>query len=357
MTDSSARLDLPYLQPSQAQKHVTHNEALLLLDILAQLHVKSFAATTPPEVRAIGDVYALGNAATGEWAGQDGMLAAWTGNAWLFIAPKDGWIAVQADDGGQKVHRDGNWQPMPIDAENLGGVGIGTTSDPTNRLSVRADATLLSHDGAGHQLKINKATETDTGTLLFQTGWSGRAEMGLAGNDDLSFKVSPDGNSWTTALSIDSASGTCQMPAVQAEQYGGTGVQAAADDTTPGKLMRADFGYGPGNVVGTVSQTAGLPTGAVIESGSNANGSYVRFADGTQICSHRLTGSASGATWTFPAAFAEAPRVAGIPMVGGLARTSTVGGINTTRAIYFVWNVSGSASSDPSDVMALGRWF
>jgi hypothetical protein len=47
---------------------------------------------------------------------------------------------------------------------------------------------------------------------------------------------------------------------------------------TPDKAFRR------GNVLGTVSQSSGVPTGAIIERGSNANGEYVRFADGTQIC-------------------------------------------------------------------------
>jgi hypothetical protein len=34
----------------------------------------------------------------------------------------------------------------------------------------------------------------------------------------------------------------------------------------------------------------GVPTGAVIERGANANGEYVRFSDGTQVCTKTLTG-------------------------------------------------------------------
>lgn len=37
-------------------------------------------------------------------------------------------------------------------------------------------------------------------------------------------------------------------------------------------------------LLGTVSQSGGVPTGAIIERGSNANGEFVRYADGTQIC-------------------------------------------------------------------------
>ncbi len=64
---------------------------------------------------------------------------------------------------------------------------------PTGCRSTRR-ATLLNHDGAGHQLKINKAAAGDTASLLYQDAFSGRAELGLAGDDDFHFKVSPDGS-------------------------------------------------------------------------------------------------------------------------------------------------------------------
>jgi len=56
MTDNSARLSLPFLMPSQAQKHVTHNAALERLDVLVQPQVLDLAATTPDE----GASYVIG---------------------------------------------------------------------------------------------------------------------------------------------------------------------------------------------------------------------------------------------------------------------------------------------------------
>jgi len=49
-------------------------------------------------------------------------------------------------------------------------------------------------------------------------------------------------------------------------------------------------------ILGTVSQLEGLPTGAIIERGSNDNGEYVRFADGTQICTKTHTANIAVAT-------------------------------------------------------------
>ena len=65
MPDTSPNLVLPYLMPSQAQKHVTHNEALQLLDAVVQLTVEAFGATTPPASPAAGQVWALGPAPGG----------------------------------------------------------------------------------------------------------------------------------------------------------------------------------------------------------------------------------------------------------------------------------------------------
>ena len=308
MTDRSPCLDLPYLQPAQAQKHVTHNEALEGLDAIVQLSVLAFDATLPPGAPSPGDRYALGAGAIGAWAGQpQGTIARWAEPAWLFVPPAAGWQAWGVAEGALRVFRDGAWQ-----RPELSDLGINTSADATNRLAVAAPASLFTHEGDDHRLKINKSADTDTASVLFQSGWTGHAEMGLAGGTGWTLKVSPDGSSWTEALSIDPASG----------HAGGAAVQAAPDDTTPGRLMRADYGYGPGNLLGPVSQNGGLPTGAVIEQGSNGNGYYLRLADGTQICWHTQvfagvdiaipTGGAYRSelfSVDFPMAFADTPTV------------------------------------------------
>ena len=91
-------------------------------------------------------------------------------------------------------------------------LGINATADTTNRLTLAADATLLNHDGDGHQLKINKASAADTASLLYQDAFSGRAELGLAGDDDFHFKVSADGTTWKEAILIDRSTGSVSFP-------------------------------------------------------------------------------------------------------------------------------------------------
>ena len=358
MSDTSANLALPYIAPSQAQKHVTHNEALQILDAVAQLSVLARDQTAPPAAPVAGARYIVAAGATGAWDGQDNQVASWTGSGWIFLAPRTGWRAwVEAEDDTVTWY-DGIWQHAQ-GPDNVASLGVNASADMTNRLSVSSDATLLTHDGAGHQLKINKAGETDTASLLFQSNWSGRAEMGLTGGDAWSIKVSADGTGWTEALAIDPATGHAS----------GAAVQTAPDDVTPGRLMRADYGYGPGNLLGTVSAVGGIPTGAVIEEGSNTNGTYVRFADGTQICTTEILGvdinnSVGGLyksdllQWIFPAAFVDNTWVG-------------TGRVKDSSAGVSV-HVTGSGAVAPSAIVAycvtsplnrtlclaaVGRWF
>ena len=210
MSDQSPVLGLPYILPAQAQKHVTHNMAIQRLDMLVQLHVASAGISAPPVSPATGDRYIVAATATGDWLGQEDNIALWQGSDWSFTTPVAGWQAHVLDQNATQVFDGSIWGGETLDLQNLDGLGINTTSDATNRLAVASDATLLSHGGAGHQLKINKASSGNTASLLFQDNWSGRAEMGLAGDDDFHLKVSSDGASFTEALKIDKTTGITQ---------------------------------------------------------------------------------------------------------------------------------------------------
>jgi hypothetical protein len=146
------------------------------------------------------------------------MIAAFQNSGWIFIAPQEGGRGWDKATGEYRVYTGGNWVVQSgggaVSFDNLTGVGIGAASDPVNRLSVSAQATLLNNAGAGHQLKINKASTSDTASLLFQTGFSGRAEMGTSGSDDFAIKVSADGSGFTSGLTLKAGSGIAQVQAV-----------------------------------------------------------------------------------------------------------------------------------------------
>lgn len=204
MSDSTARLGLPLLQAAQAQKHITHNEALARLDQITQLVIEEAGGTTPPTSPTEGATYFVGIGASGDWSGHDATLAAFFSGGWEFITPQDGWRVWDKARAALFVIESGSLVPALGTTQTL---GVNTNADAYNRLSVSAPATLFSHDGAGHQVKVNKSNPSETASLLFQSNWTGHAEMGLSGDTDFSIKVSADGNAWTSAIKIDGSTG------------------------------------------------------------------------------------------------------------------------------------------------------
>ncbi len=423
MSDQSPRLALPLIQPSQAQKHVTHNEALALLDFVVQLAVEEVGALVPPELPQEGFLWALGEGPVGAWAGQDGMIAGVLDDAWRFVQPADGWIALDKGTGRLVRQEGGAWVALaPPDLDNLDGVGINAIHDAANRLVVSSAATLFNHEGAGHQLKINKSGSSDTASLLFQTGFGGRAEMGTAGSDDFAIKVSADGAAWSTALQFDAASGLAT----------GTAVQQAADDAGAGRLLRVGaFGWGQDGgqavpvlsdldalgtasgvyaVSGATAGATGAGTCLILRAGAGdlsqifiatdgqtmafrsasdgawgpwsalagahntaspagANGTCVRYPDGTQICWHSMTLDApdmaegalfrgAGQTdWTYPAPFAPGTR----PTLTASAVSETGLWISTVAGDHLSGGLQAHAATATTTapqvtVTAIGHW-
>ncbi len=211
MSDST-HLSLPLLSADQAQKHVTHNEALILLDHMVQLAVISREIATPPGVPAEGDRYLIAASATGAWAEHDGELGFYQDGVWRFAEPQAGWRLWSMAEERFFVFDGTLWRDLQT-LDELALLGINTMADASNKLAVRSNAVLLTAITAGDggtgdmQAKLNKEAAGDTASLLFQTGFSGRAELGLAGDDDFHLKVSPDGAAWTEALVIDRTNG------------------------------------------------------------------------------------------------------------------------------------------------------
>jgi hypothetical protein len=363
MSDTSTHLGLPYLLAAQAQKHVTHNEALRLLDAMVQLSALDRTRTTPPASPADGDRHLVASGATGLWAGWDLNVAFWVDGVWMRLVPRPGWLVWVAAEQVFVVWNGSAWDPVGVpqdvsdaifslvnDADptkkalfslsaittgttrtftlpntsselailagtqsfsgnktfsgtltasgtvtvsaaaasigtatttatygmgtgatttgvtktvNLGTGGAsgsttvvnigsaiagaggttvvntptvtfanavtqvgmpqanltaqllglgGATADSTNRLSMNTPAVLMNNAGAGIEATVNKAAAGNDAAFAFKTGFSARALIGLLGNDDFSFKVSPDGSAFFDALKIDRTSGQVELP-------------------------------------------------------------------------------------------------------------------------------------------------
>ena len=106
----TSRWALPLLEAGQAQKEITHNEALARLDLLAQASVVAVALSTPPASVAVGQCWVVGAAPSGAWSGRTGALAGWTAGGWRFVAPCEGMSVWSVADGCTATFVGGQWR-------------------------------------------------------------------------------------------------------------------------------------------------------------------------------------------------------------------------------------------------------
>ena len=216
--DQTARLGLPYLAAGQMQKHVTLNEALTRLDALVQTAVVSRSVSNQPADPPDGALYILPPAATGSaWAGRpEGALLRAEAGGWSVVDAPEGLVVLVADAGELIVRDSGAWVSLGARLGALQGLtrlGLGTTADAGNPFAARLNKALWTAletgDGGDGDLRMtfNKEGPSDVLSLLFQSGWGGRAELGLIGDDDFRLKVSADGSVWRDACSVDRTSG------------------------------------------------------------------------------------------------------------------------------------------------------
>lgn len=178
---NTPNLTLPEIAASQAQKHVTHNEALLRLDALVQLSVKDRDLNAPPGSPAEGDRYIIGPSPTGAWATHAGKLAYWDGSAWVIFTPKEGW-RTWVDDENVMLFWNGSAWSTPAPASGI------VASSPFGALmefkvleqlltglsGASVDTTIQIPNGS---IVFNVATRTTT-TITGATSY----DCGVAGN-------------------------------------------------------------------------------------------------------------------------------------------------------------------------------
>lgn len=147
------QLGLPLVAASQAQKHVTVNEAFARLDALVQMVLTSRSVSAPPPAPAEGQAWAVPAGATGAWAGQAGRVAVFVNGGWEFVTPGRGWRAFVADESVGLMHDGAGWRAGALAlsptgaatafgiAETDHAVGAGAVSEAAP--GIPANATVL----------------------------------------------------------------------------------------------------------------------------------------------------------------------------------------------------------------------
>lgn len=140
MTDmpTTSRFALPLLAVAQAQKEVTHNEALTRLDALIHPAIEAGPLAVPPSDPANGQCWIVGAAPTGAWADQENALALWTAGGWRFVPPREGMSVTRLTDRVQLHFEAGAWIAPGVIEPPAGG----STIDSEARSAI---STLILH--------------------------------------------------------------------------------------------------------------------------------------------------------------------------------------------------------------------
>lgn len=117
--DMTSRFGLPLIQPGQAQKELSHNEALALIDLLVGPAVLELGRETPPGDPLPGQAWIIGAAPTGDWTGKAHALAGWTAGGWRFVDPVEGISCWVTESSAFALFSGGNWQLGQLRGESL----------------------------------------------------------------------------------------------------------------------------------------------------------------------------------------------------------------------------------------------
>ncbi len=149
MDDTTGRLALPMLEPGQAQKEATHNEALVRLDLTVQATVLALEVNDPPLDPADGACWVVGDAPTGDWTDHPAALAGWTAGGWRFVAPFEGMTVWSLADGATARFDGDGWRigeltgaRLILDGEPVVGPRGASIDDPTGGGTIDAEARL-----------------------------------------------------------------------------------------------------------------------------------------------------------------------------------------------------------------------
>ena len=253
-------LTLPYIAPAQAQKHVTHNEALRALDALVQLAVESRSVSQEPAAPVEGARYVLPSDRAGPaWSAMTpGTVAAFQDGAWRALSPRDGFLAWIIDESAAVVWSASAWRLLTADAS--GGSQRVNGLTPHEQLRIERTAPTIISLGA------------EALTLFDDNGGALRvADVELVVDADASGLGGVDAGApqpgawlhlWAVSNGADVAavlSGSATLPVPPAgyvfRGYLGAAFFDASSEFTPFSQMGAEVSIAPRVVVGAGNAT------------------------------------------------------------------------------------------------------
>jgi hypothetical protein len=199
-------------------------------------------------------------------------------------------------------------------------------------------------------------TITSSGTV---TGSGFFGQLGTSGSRQPAFVSSINASLPSTFQdSVAVSSGDLSVSSGNLIMASGT-VTANTANFSTNITVNSRTAYHRGNIVATVGESGGIPTGGVVQKGSNVNGEFVKFADGTLICWHSLLTSASaGVTWTYPEPFINNSTLSVVASPAATTpRVACTTAITATNIEVSGWDLASARQSFTVRMIATGRWF
>jgi hypothetical protein len=146
MIEQTPRLALPLLQPGQAQKEMTVNEALVLLDLFVQGAAVAMGVDAPPADPVPGTCWIVGAAPSGAWVGHAHAIAGWTKAGWIFANPREGTRVWLDANSGSALFSRGEWRlgemhgKVFVEGDQVVGIRGEPIVEPTGGTTVDAEA-------------------------------------------------------------------------------------------------------------------------------------------------------------------------------------------------------------------------
>jgi hypothetical protein len=141
----TGRLFLPMLAVGQAQKEITHNEALAMIDALISAVIEGRQPAPPPSLTEndAGKCWLVAASASGFWLAKSDQIACWTGGSWRFNVPVSGMRIWNAATNSQMIWRNNAWQ----ESVAISDPSAGSVIDVQARSAVVAILQLLRQSG------------------------------------------------------------------------------------------------------------------------------------------------------------------------------------------------------------------
>ena len=121
---ATPKLNMAEIAEAQAQKYLTHNTALRVLDALVQGNVINKDLFVPPESPSDGDTYVVAttDSTSGDWEDHDDDVAYYQSSSWVFFTPTEGWRVYVQDEGAVYTFWGASvgWAEAEVDLLDLG---------------------------------------------------------------------------------------------------------------------------------------------------------------------------------------------------------------------------------------------